>query len=90
MQFHNHGYVSGDPRVQPAVGARSPELPDQGDVLIVGAGPAGLIAAAQLAQFPNITTRIVDRRNGRLEVGQADGIQARMSRPSRRSGSRTG
>jgi threonine dehydrogenase-like Zn-dependent dehydrogenase len=77
VQFHNPGYVSGDPRVQPAAGARSQELRDQVDVLIVGAGPAGLIAAAQLAQFPNITTRIVERRNGRLEVGQADGIQAR-------------
>src|SRR5699024_3338038 len=46
-------------------------------VLIVGSGPAGMIAAAQLAQFPNIVTRVVERRPGRLEVGQADGIQAR-------------
>ena len=36
-----------------------------------------MIAAAQLSQFPNVTTRIVERRGGRLEVGQADGIQAR-------------
>ena len=27
--------------------------------------------------FPDVTTRIVDRRPGRLEIGQADGIQAR-------------
>ena len=80
MQFHHHGYVSGDPRVQPASGiglAREPELPDEMDVLIVGAGPAGMIAAAQLAQFPGISTRLIDRRPGRLAVGQADGIQAR-------------
>lgn len=80
MQFHHHGYVSGDPRIQSAAGVgidRPDELPDDVDVLIVGAGPAGMIAAAQLAQFPGITTRIIDRRDGRLEVGQADGIQSR-------------
>ncbi len=47
------------------------------DVLIVGTGPAGMIAAAQLSQFPEVTTRIVERRPGRLPIGQADGIQAR-------------
>lgn len=80
MQFHHHGYVSGDPRVKPAAGVglnRPEELPDEVDVLIVGTGPAGMLAAAQLAQFPNITTRIVERRPGRLAIGQADGIQAR-------------
>ncbi|MGI5219216.1 FAD-binding monooxygenase [Nocardia sp. CA-290969] len=80
MQFHHHGYVSGDPRIQPPAGFgidRPAELPDEVDVLIVGSGPAGMIAAAQLAQFPNINTRLVERRPGRLEVGQADGIQAR-------------
>jgi phenol 2-monooxygenase len=80
MQFHHHGYVSGDPRVQPAAGAgidRPAELPDEVDVLIVGTGPAGMLAAAQLSQFPNVTTRIVERRPGRLAIGQADGIQAR-------------
>lgn len=80
MQFHHHGYVSGDPRVQPAagVGVNRPEnLPDEVDVLIVGTGPAGMVAAAQLSQFPGVTTRIVERRAGRLQIGQADGIQAR-------------
>ena len=80
MQFHHHGYVSGDPRVQPPAGVgidRPDEIPDNVDVLIVGTGPAGMIAAAQLSQFPNITTRIVERRPGRLAIGQADGIQAR-------------
>ena len=80
MQFHHHGYVSGDPRVEPAAGVgldRPEDLPDEVDVLIVGSGPAGMLAAAQLSQFPNITTRIVERRDGRLVIGQADGIQAR-------------
>lgn len=80
MQFHHHGYVSGDPSVQPAKGVglhRPDELPDEVDVLIVGTGPAGMITAAQLSQFPGVQTRIVDRRGGRLAIGQADGIQAR-------------
>ena len=80
MQFHHHGYVSGNPQVQPASGVgldRPEELPDEVDVLIVGSGPAGMLAAAQLSQFPDINTRIVERRGGRLEIGQADGIQAR-------------
>ncbi|CAH0175820.1 3-hydroxybenzoate 4-monooxygenase [Arthrobacter sp. Bi83] len=80
MHFHHHGYVSGDPRFQPAAGVginRPTELPDEVDVLIVGTGPAGMLTAAQLSQFPGITTRIVERRGGRLEIGQADGIQAR-------------
>lgn len=80
MQFHHYGYVSTDPRVQPAAGIgldRPKELPDEIDVLIVGSGPAGIITAAQLAQFPEINTRIIERRPSRLEIGQADGIQAR-------------
>ncbi|MBC9926161.1 MULTISPECIES: FAD-binding monooxygenase [unclassified Leucobacter] len=80
MQFHDQGYVSGNPRIQPAAGVgidRPEELPEEIDVLIVGSGPAGVVAAAQLAQFPGITTRLVERRGGRLEIGQADGIQAR-------------
>ncbi|MCR2793671.1 FAD-binding monooxygenase [Microbacterium sp. zg.Y625] len=80
MQFHHHGYVSTDPRVQPAAGTgidRPAELPDEVDVLIVGSGPAGMLLAAQLAQYPSVTTRLVERRTGRLAIGQADGIQAR-------------
>ncbi|WP_314148268.1 FAD-binding monooxygenase [uncultured Leifsonia sp.] len=80
MQFHHHGYVSGDPRVLPAAGLgldRPDELPETMDVLIVGSGPAGMVTAAQLSQFPGVSTRIVERRGGRLAIGQADGIQAR-------------
>ncbi|MFT4229938.1 MAG: FAD-binding monooxygenase [Microbacterium sp.] len=80
MQFHHHGYVSQDPRVQPAAGTgidRPAELPDETDVLIVGSGPAGMLLAAQLSQFPGVVTRIIERRDGRLALGQADGIQPR-------------
>lgn len=80
MQFHHFGYVSGDPRVQPAAPSgidRPAQVPDEVDVLIVGSGPAGMLLAAQLSQFPDINTRLVEQRAGRLEIGQADGIQAR-------------
>jgi phenol 2-monooxygenase len=80
VQFHHHGYVSGEPRTRPAAGVgvnRPADLPNEVDVLIVGTGPAGMITAAQLSQFPEITTRIVERRPDRLAIGQADGIQAR-------------
>ena len=80
MHFHYNGYISRDPRIQDAAGYgidRATELPETMDVLIVGSGPAGMIAAAQLSQFPEINTRIIERRNGRLELGQADGIQPR-------------
>lgn len=80
MKYHHHEYVSHDPRIQTPAGAglnRPADVPDHVDVLIVGAGPAGMIAAAQLSQFPNVVTRIVDRRASRLEVGLADGMQKR-------------
>ena len=80
MQFHHHGYVSADPRIQPAAGTgidRPTEVPDEVDVLIVGSGPAGMLLAAQLSQYPDVTTRLIEKREGRLVLGQADGIQPR-------------
>jgi len=80
MQFHDQGYVSADPRVRPAAGVGlrcSDAFPDNVDVLIIGTGPAGIITAAQLSQFPSIDTRIIERRSGRLELGHADGVNAR-------------
>jgi phenol 2-monooxygenase len=80
MQFHHHGYVSGDPRVSPAAGTgidRPADLPDEVDVLIVGSGPAGMLLAAQLSQYPGVVTRLIEKRDGRLVLGQADGIQPR-------------
>ncbi|KAH8110740.1 FAD binding domain-containing protein [Phellopilus nigrolimitatus] len=46
------------------------------DVLIIGAGPAGLMAATALSKA-GVTVRIIDNRFKRVEVGQADGIQPR-------------
>ena len=80
MQFYLNGYKPGDPDLQiaaPGAEARSAALPDTVDVVIVGAGPAGMLLAAQLSAFPGITTRIVDRREGPLHVGQADGVACR-------------
>jgi phenol 2-monooxygenase len=80
MQFHHHGYVSHDPRVLPAEGLgadRPADLPDEVDVLIVGSGPAGMLLAAQMSQFPDVNTRVIEKRDGRLVLGQADGIQPR-------------
>jgi phenol 2-monooxygenase len=80
MQFYLNGYQPGDPDIQePAAGAAHGmgALPDRVDVLIVGSGPAGTVLAAQLASFPGITTRLVERRNGPLELGQADGVACR-------------
>jgi phenol 2-monooxygenase len=80
MQFYLDGYKTGDPFVQdphPSVAQRPEGLPDEVDVLIVGCGPAGLVLAAQLARFPEIRTAVIDRRDGPLQVGQADGVACR-------------
>lgn len=44
------------------------------DVLVVGAGPSGLMLASNLMRF-GIRTRIVDSRSNRTSTGRADGIQ---------------
>ena len=80
MQFYLNGYKPGDPDILPAapsIESRSRELPEAVDVLIVGNGPAGTVLAAQLSNFPNINTRLVERRNGPLQLGQADGVACR-------------
>ena len=80
MQFYLNGYKPGDPLIEdpdPAVTERPEGLPQEADVLIIGCGPAGLVLAAQLASFPDIQTVVIDRRDGPLEVGQADGVACR-------------
>lgn len=46
------------------------------DVLIIGAGPAGLMCANGLAKN-GVNVRIVDKRPIKVAAGQADGIQPR-------------
>ena len=76
MQFYLDGFRPGDPEIHPAV-QEPADAADEVDVLIVGTGPAGTVLAAQLAQFPDITTRVIERRGGPLELGHADGVACR-------------
>ncbi|KZP17569.1 hypothetical protein FIBSPDRAFT_746817 [Athelia psychrophila] len=46
------------------------------DVLVVGAGPAGLMCAYGLAKA-GVNVRIVEKRADKIAAGQADGIQPR-------------
>ena len=80
MQFHLNGFRPGDPHIAQASSSASMQnasAPAQVDVLIVGCGPAGLTLAAQLAAFPDISTCIVEQKDGPLQLGQADGIACR-------------
>src|SRR3954470_6943475 len=80
MQFYLNGYKTGDPFIEdphPSVAQRPGGLPEELDVLIIGCGPAGLVLAAQMANFPDIRTAVIDRKAGPLEVGQADGVACR-------------
>jgi len=76
MQYHLDRVSTGDPAISQPSGAIH-GAKDAVDVLIVGCGPAGLTLAAQLAQFPDISTRIFESKSGPLEIGQADGIACR-------------
>ena len=80
MQFYLNGYRPGDPDVHaaaPPAENRTAGLPDAVDVLIVGSGPAGTLLGAQLSTFPAIRTRLIERRDGPLQLGQADGVACR-------------
>src|SRR5215207_2771494 len=79
-QFYLNGYKPGDLFIEdphPSVAERARGLPEDTDVLIIGCGPAGLVLAAQMANFPDIRTLVIDRKDGPLEVGQADGVACR-------------
>jgi len=82
MQFYKNGFRGGNPDIKPAAPNRrnrgiNEPLPEQVDVLIAGTGPAGLCLAAQLAQFPEIETMIIERMPSNIIKGKADGINTR-------------
>src|ERR1700760_4486279 len=82
MQFHLNGFEPGDPEIfdrseRYLASEAQGSVPAEVDVLIVGCGPAGLTLAAQLSVFPDITCCIVEKKLGRMLLGQADGIACR-------------
>ncbi len=82
MQFYKNGFRGGNPDVKQAAPNRrnrgiNEPLPEKVDVLIAGTGPAGLCLAAQLSQFPEIETMIVERMPSNIIKGKADGINTR-------------
>jgi phenol 2-monooxygenase (NADPH) len=82
MQFYKDGFRGGNPDIKQAApnrrnrGVNEP-LPEKVDVLIAGTGPAGLCLAAQLSQFPEISTLIIERMPSNIIKGKADGINTR-------------
>ncbi|KAJ5826772.1 Monooxygenase FAD-binding [Penicillium robsamsonii] len=46
------------------------------DVLIIGAGPSGLMAAYWMARY-GVSARIIDKRDTKIFIGHADGLRAR-------------
>jgi phenol 2-monooxygenase len=82
MQLYKNGFRGGNPDIKPAApnrrnrGTNEP-FPEKVDVLIAGTGPAGLCLAAQLAQFADIDTMIVERMHCNIIKGKADGINTR-------------
>ena len=78
MQFHLNGFESVEPQKDLTNRCSvTEELPSEVDVLIVGAGPAGLTLAAQLASCSDIKTCIIEASHERLSMGRADGIACR-------------
>lgn len=80
MQFHVNGFHRGNPEIQKVAKGfegEQGELPEKLDVLIIGSGPAGLTLAAQLAQFPEIKTRLIEKKDEPMYLGQADGVSCR-------------
>lgn len=82
MQFHLNGFTiqrswAVDPDIVDREQSETDQLPAMVDVLIVGAGPAGLTLATQLAAFPDISTCVIEKKPERLTLGQADGVACR-------------
>jgi len=107
MQFYLNRYQPGDPSIReahPRVAERPESLPQEVDVLTVGCGPAGLVLAAQLSNFPEIRTAMIrvhgyrpsrPVRLGRPSTGRTPGAgrllrgRADLIQLSRQSGGRS-
>lgn len=57
--------------------------PSEVDVLIIGAGPAGMMLALWMSRL-GIKTRIVDKRTDKVFSGQADGYVLATALPASR------
>ena len=82
MQYYQDGFRGGKPDLKNAADTRreyapNAMLPEKVDVLIAGTGPAGLCLAAQLSQFPEFSTMIVEPSPMNIQKGKADGINTR-------------
>lgn len=80
MQFHINGFQAGNPEIfEAALGFEGIQgnLPEKLDVLVIGSGPAGLTLAAQLSSYPEISTRIIEKKEESMKLGQADGVSCR-------------
>ncbi|MCZ4151385.1 phenol 2-monooxygenase, partial [Escherichia coli] len=78
MQYYLNGFRTGSPDIQPAQREHDPEvLPTQVDVLIAGTGPAGAILTAQLAEFGDLHTLVIEKNGEPLLMGHADGVACR-------------
>ncbi|CAK7221416.1 hypothetical protein SCUCBS95973_004491 [Sporothrix curviconia] len=67
--------MTADSCVDPLTMLRSmPEAPQVCQVCVVGAGPAGMMTAANLARF-GIKVQVIDDRADPTPVGRADGLQ---------------
>lgn len=53
------------------------KMPEQYDMVIVGAGPVGLMLAACLLRLGPYKIKHIDNRTEATQIGRADGIQAR-------------
>ena len=50
----------------------------QTDLLVIGAGPAGLVAACWASQY-QLSCRIIDKNPAKKPTGHADGIHSRTT-----------
>ncbi|KAF1997256.1 hypothetical protein P154DRAFT_606517 [Amniculicola lignicola CBS 123094] len=50
---------------------------DRFDIIIIGAGPTGLMLATSITRMGAFKIKIVDKRQEATKIGRADGIQAR-------------